>query len=281
MQHTDHTYQGGKTPGIANRVRKTRTVRSMKRNKYLTTEIAVMWLAYAVTIVCNSAFEAVQLGGTTVASVSQEVFTWFTPAGYVFSIWLLIYVALAVWLVDYTRRTPDRRRRFGLTSVLFVASCVLNVVWLMLWHFRAIGASFAIILALWVVLAALYLHVRRRATSIIEWVPLSIYTAWITVATIANMASLITRAAGGGAPFVSGVLTIFIVVAVLAIGYVMKRGYGDMVFPLVFLWAVIGVGVHVLEVSILTAVIIFILAVFGAILTFVNLPGSRPARRSS
>ena len=129
-----------------------------------------MWIVYAVTLLGNAIIEGGQVGGNTSASVAYGVFTWFTPAGYVFAIWSLIYVALIVWLVAYTRAAPTRPDRFSFTSVLFIASCVTNVLWLALWHFEMIGVSFIVILAMWFVLGALYLNVRRTAIFFYVWV---------------------------------------------------------------------------------------------------------------
>lgn len=280
MQQKYHAYQAGTAPRFVDRARNTRTARQLRRKGYLTAEVVVMWIAYAVTLICNAAFEIGQLGGTTSAMVSNQVYTWFTPAGYVFSIWTLIYIALAVWLVSFTREAPARSNVFTATAGLFVASCALNVVWLAVWHFQAIGLSLIAIIGLWAVLAALYVRTRRSASSAVGWVPISIYTAWVTVATIANMAQLVTRVLDGGLPFLNAVATILIVAGVMTLGYIMKKGYSDTAFPLVILWAVIGVGVHVAEASILTAIIVFALAVVGAVFTFAGADGLRSWRRS-
>ena len=67
----------------------------------------------------------------------------------VFSIWGLIYVALIVWLVQYTRDAPNRVRRFGFVALLFVVSCALNVAWLALFHFLQVYVGLFVIAALW------------------------------------------------------------------------------------------------------------------------------------
>ena len=85
-----------------------------------------------------------------------------------------------------------------MVTTLFIASCALNVLWLALWHFEMVGVSFVVIVAEWLVLAALYLNVRRTMKTAAGWVPVSIYTAWVTVATLANMAILVTRLLDGG-----------------------------------------------------------------------------------
>jgi len=48
--------------------------------------IACCWVALVATIACNALFESMKLGGVTSAEVSNEVFAWFAPAGYVFAI---------------------------------------------------------------------------------------------------------------------------------------------------------------------------------------------------
>ena len=264
----NHAYRATAAPGVVQRARSTKTGRKLERGGYLTAEVVTMWVVYALTLLGNAVIEGGQVGGNTSASVAYGVYTWFTPAGYVFAIWSLIYVALIVWLVAYTRTAPTRPKRFTATSVLVIASCVLNVLWLALWHFEQVGIGFIVILAEWAVLAALYLDVRRWAKRGSEWIPISIYTAWVTVATLANLSILIARALDGGVPFLGAVWAIALTAGVLALGFVMKRAYDDNFFQIVFLWALVGVGIHVAEASWFAAGIVFLLCVAGAILTF-------------
>ncbi|WP_080798947.1 TspO/MBR family protein [Arabiibacter massiliensis] len=265
----NHAYRATAAPGVVQRARGTKTGRKLERGGYLTPEVVTMWVVYALTLLGNVVIEGGQVGNNTSASVAYGgAYTWFAPAGYVFSIWSLIYVANIVWLVAYTRTAPTRPKRFTATSVLFIASCVLNVLWLALWHFNQVGIGFIVILAEWAVLAALYLSVRRWAKRGSEWIPISLYAAWITVATLANLAILVERVTGGGLPFLGALGAIVLTAGVLALGFAMKRAYGDNFFQIVFLWALVGVGVHVAEASWLAAGIVFLLCVAGAILTF-------------
>ena len=135
----------------------------------------------------RDSFEATRLGGTTSGEVANLRYVWFMPAGYVFSIWGLIYVALIVWLVQYTRDAPNRVRRFGFVALLFVVSCALNVAWLALFHFLQVYVGLFVIAALWAVMAALYVTVRRTMKTAAGRVPISIYAAWVTVAVVATI----------------------------------------------------------------------------------------------
>ena len=276
----NHAYHATAAPGVVRNVPAApKTGRKLERGGYLTVETVTMWIVYALTLVGNAVIEGGQVGGNTSATVAYGVYTWFTPAGYVFSIWSLIYVALIGWLVAYTREAPLRAKRFTPVSVLFIGSCVLNVLWLALWHFELVGISFIVILAEWAVLAALYLNVRRSAKSGWAGCPISIYTAWVTVAALANMAILVTRALDGGIAFFNGLSVVALTAGVLALGYVMRKMYDDVAFPLVFLWALIGVGIHVAEASWLVSSLVFILVIAGAVLTFVPLGKLRSAVR--
>ncbi len=254
------------------------TRNSRNARRYLTPSVVAMWVAFAVMVACNVLFEMARLGGVTTAEASSSVFAWFTPAGYVFAIWGLIYAALAVWLVRYTRkaRRASARTSGSLTkvAVLFIASCALNVAWLALFHFQQLPASILVISALWITLVALYREVHvidepslmGRAAG---WAPISLYVGWITVAVLANASHVVTRMTDVGVPLVGEVSTLVLVAAVLLAGYFMRQRYGDVVIPLVFLWAIVGVGVHLLAVSVPMAVIVFALAAGAAFVTFV------------
>ena len=99
------------------------------------------------------------------------------------------------------------------------------------------------------------------------------------MAALANMAILVTRALDGGIAFFNGLSVLALTAGVLALGYVMRKMYDDVAFPLVFLWALIGVGIHVAEASWLVSSLVFILVIAGAVLTFVPLGKLRSAVR--
>ena len=262
-----HAYSGA-TRGVADRFNRTKMGKAARRSGYVTPETVTMWAAYVVTVLCNLLFEATRLGGTTSGEVANLMYVWFMPAGYVFSIWGLIYVALIVWLVQYTRDAPNRVRRFGFVALLFVVSCALNVAWLALFHFLQVYVGLFVIAALWAVMAALYVTVRRTMKTAAGRVPISIYAAWVTVAVVANLTTAITWAFDGGIPVLNELSTLLLVAGVLTVGYVMYKRFDDLAFPLVILWAVIGVGVHVAAASVLVAIAVFLLAAFGALVTF-------------
>lgn len=280
MQNNDTRYYSGEKRGVTQRVGSSKIGKKARKSGYLTAQTAAMWIAYAAVLVMNALIEGGRLGGVTSADVTFQVFTWFTPAPYVFAIWSVVYIAIAVWLVGYTRNAPLRTQRFGPTEVLFVASCALNIVWLTVFHLQFVTLALIVIAALWVVMAALYLTVRRTSTSGIGWIPISIYTAWVTVATVTNAANLITRWLDGGIPVLNELSVIALSAGVLALGYLMRARYKDSVVQIVFLWAIVGVGVNVVPANAFVALIVFLLAAAAAVLTYVPANSLKNLRRA-
>ena len=226
-------------------------------------ELGLMWASYAVMVLCNGLFETLHLAGTTANQVANEVFVWFMPAGYAFAIWGLIYIALAVWLVRYTVTVRDIPMQ-GISAMakLFAASCVLNVAWLTLFHFRLVSFAMLVLIGLWGVVMAMYRIMHDTAEAPADRIPLSLYTAWLTVALVVNATCLITRFFNGGIALLNGPSSLVIAAGVLALGFILYRAFDDVVFSAVTIWAVVGVGVHVMPVSMIAAVAMFIMAVF-------------------
>lgn len=236
------------------------------------TSIALVWAAYVVTIACNAAFEVFALGGTTSAEVSGEVFAWFTPAGYVFSIWSVIYIGLAVWLVAYSGEAshdePLGSLQVGRTAVLFTVSCALNIAWLALWHFEVLVPSIIVIAALLAVVGMLYVRVNAESNRPVDKVPVSLYFAWLGVATVADIAHVVTRFTGAEQSILQPVSTLVFAVAFFALAVYMKRTYDDYAFGAVIVWAVVGIGVHLMGVNVAIAVLTIVLAGFGALAVY-------------
>ena len=240
-----------------------------KNHRSIPLMLAVGWVSYAAMVAINLCFEALRFGGITSAEVSDQVFAWFTPAGYAFSIWGLIYVALAVWMVAITRSVM----RFGYDEdsslSTFAVTNVLNIVWLTLFHLQYIEASVAVIIMLLAATGLLYYNEHRESTEPIRTVPVSVYFGWISVASVANIAHLIARYASFSAP-VNEISTVLVAIAILVAAYALSRAENDLVYPIVIIWALVGVGVHLLDVSPMTSTVIFAVTAAGAVITYAH-----------
>lgn len=228
----------------------------------------------AVTLVALIAFnalsEAMRLGGVTAADVSNEVFVWFAPAGYVFAIWSVIYAGLVVWAVRLSRLDPPLQPARGLPvsreCALFVLSSALNVAWLALWHMRLFALTVPVIVALLVTVWVLYATVRERSDSPLDWVPFSVYGSWLAVATLANAAHVLTRLFPADAGALPAVSTVVLLVALVVGTLSLVRPIMDPAPALVVAWAGLGIGVRLLEVSMVVGVMAMALSALCAVI---------------
>ncbi|MBM7540985.1 TspO/MBR family protein [Amphibacillus cookii] len=198
----------------------------------------------AAVIVINSLANILPINGLTTGMISDRLQVLFTPAGYVFSIWSVIYLALAIWV---GRQWPEHRRDLGIylhTHYLFWLTCILNITWILLWHYLYFGATVVVMLALLVSLIILYKKVQRRAIRLFDLISFSLYLAWISVATITNISYYLVEIGWNRFGLSDQVWTIglLIISACLAIGFRYRQN--DLIYPLVFVWAIIGIGVE-------------------------------------
>jgi hypothetical protein len=206
-------------------------------------------LALIATIAVNGLANALPLNGQTTGEISDRFQVYFVPAGYVFSIWGLIYlglVAFAVYQALPAQRDNPRLRRIG---YLFVLSCLANIAWLFLWHYGLFSLTLAAMLALLLLLIAIYLRlgIGRAGVSVAEkWlvrVPFSIYLGWITVATIANATSLLDYLNWSGWGISPEAWTVIMLLAAVGIASTVSLTRGDVAYMLVIIWAFAGIAV--------------------------------------
>lgn len=200
-----------------------------------------MWISFGAMVIVNALANLLPLNGQTTGEISNKINVLFTPAGYVFSIWSLIYVLLIVWLIVIYKRV--KRRDFNAkVGVAFVATCVWNIAWLICWHFEFFGTSIIFMLLLLVTLIFIYLQYKNDEQGFGKRLPFSFYLAWISVATIANISFVLKyNGVSLGINEVFGSFVLVIIAALLTILAV--KVSRDLFFLLVTTWALIGVSV--------------------------------------
>lgn len=210
---------------------------------------AINVLAVLATIVVNVLANALPLNGQTTGEISDRFRVYFVPAGYVFSIWGLIYaglVAFAIYQALPTQRGNPLLRRIG---YLFALSCVANVAWIFLWHYELFLLTLVAMLALLLLLIAIYLRVgigRARVSTTEKWcihIPFSIYLGWITVATIANVTAVLDYVRWSGWGISPEAWTVIMLIAGTAIASAVSLTRADVAYMLVIVWAFTGIAV--------------------------------------
>ena len=253
-------------------------------------EDILLWVAWVAMVGFNGYAEVYHFNGTTVGGLARKVDLWIMPAGYVFAIWGVIYIALAIWLFRFCLAGPSRKRLgflpFTLSGLLFVATCCLNIAWLALWHMERNFWALVIILILTVLAWMLYALVRRDATKAgtptaakaLDWIPLSIYASWLSVATLVNAGYMVVAGHKVGNA-VQGFAAIILVGALLAVAYLMNRHGKDWVFGLVVIWACLGIGIRIFSFAAAMGVLVIALTAVGAFLVYFPWSKFRLVRR--
>lgn len=218
-------------------------------NKHIARQAANV-LAVVATIVINGLANALPLNGQTTGAISDRFQVYFVPAGYVFSIWGLIYlglIAFAVFQALPSERTNVRLQRVG---YLFVLSCAANIAWLFLWHYEQFVLTLVAMVVLLLSLIAIYLRLeigRVRVSGAEKWlmhVPFSIYLGWVTVATIANATSVLDYVKWDGWGLAPTMWAVVMLIAGTGIATAMSLTRGDVAYVLVILWAFVGIAVR-------------------------------------
>lgn len=206
-------------------------------------------VAIVVLIGMNILANALPLNNQNTGQISDRFESLFTPAGYVFSIWGVIYlglIAFAIFQMLPSQRENPRLRKLG---TIFAWSCLANIVWLFFWHYNQFLLTEVAMLALLVLLAATYILLKigranvSRAEVWLVQVPMSIYLGWISVATIANTAILLLERNWNGWGVSPPVWTVIVMLVGFLLGVLMVLIRHDAPFVLVLVWAYVGIGV--------------------------------------
>ncbi|MBX0359482.1 TspO/MBR family protein [Halobacillus sp. Nhm2S1] len=199
--------------------------------------------AFLLVVIVNALANILPLNGQTTGEISNKLNVLFTPAGYVFSIWGLIYILLGIWVL---RQFPKSRRDLPIyqeTSGLFVLSCLLNSFWIFMWHYEFFGLSVLVMIGLLLTLIRLYQTLQKNEASFFDRLPFSVYLGWISVATIANISYYLTYIGWDGFGISASVWTVLLMVIGTLLAVFFMKSQDDWVYPLVFVWAFIGIGV--------------------------------------
>ncbi len=208
-------------------------------------------IAFALTVLVNGlAGSSTFLGGKQTAEISDANPTLVTPAGYVFSIWGVIYVLLGIFVVFQAlpgQKEKGYQERIGW---LFVLSSLLNIVWLFLWQFEYLSLSVVLMFLLLTTLVAIYmrLNIGKSAVSLREklavHLPFSVYLGWITIASIANVAVTLVSVNWDGFGVSQEKWAALIIIIALLITLLVVVTRRDFAYGLVIIWASVGIAVE-------------------------------------
>ncbi len=213
-------------------------------------------LSVILVIIVNYFSQTLQLNNYTIGSLSQEYRNLFTPEGYAFSIWgaiflaLLTYCGYQVYAAFFSRRDDDFIIQ---TGPWFAIANFANAGWVVVWLYEFTGLSvifmFIILLSLIMVIYKTRMELWDAPLRIIvfTWWPICLYAGWITVATIANVASYLSKIGWDGLLFTERQWTIIMILVAVLINLLIIYRRNMREFAVVAIWALIAIYVRHIE----------------------------------
>jgi hypothetical protein len=217
-------------------------------NRNLLRQILVM-VSVIATIIVNGLANALPINGQQTGDISDRFDVFFVPAGYVFSIWGLIYVGLVAYAVYQILPAQRDNPRLRSIDILFYVSSAANIIWIFLWHYEYFVLTMVVMVILLLSLIAIYQRLGiglTRPPAGERWfvhLPFSIYLGWITVATIANATSVLDFVNWNRFGISEQTWFLIMLAVALVVAALMTWMRGDVAYLLVLAWAFAGIGV--------------------------------------
>lgn len=165
----------------------------------------------------------------------------FNPAPYSFGIWIIIYIALFIWIIKGFFAKEKIKEMYIKISLWFIVCMILNGATVL------IPTTFSMITIICALITSIVIYNITDNFNIAKRyrIPFSLLSGWLSVATIVNISKFlrnmgIINILGIGE--VGWTNIILVVGCVLAIIFTIIRN--DIVYPLVFIWGYIAIAVQ-------------------------------------
>jgi hypothetical protein len=208
------------------------------------TQIITVLVTFGVILI-NALANILPINGLNTGEISDQFEIYFVPAGYVFSIWGLIYLGLIAYAVYQVLPSQSENPVLNKIAPYYWIGTLGNVFWLFLWHYEVFGWT---ILFMGLILVNLLFIYRNLAESegLIKWLvqlPFSIYLGWISVATIANASQWLYYLEWNNWGIAPELWAVILLGVATLLGVLMSLRENDTAYGLVLIWAFLGITV--------------------------------------
>lgn len=195
-------------------------------------------LLFAGMLAMNYLANALPLNNKTTGELSDSFPNLFVPAGITFSIWGIIYLLLIGYCIAQFRNT--NQSVVSETGLLFGATCILNALWIVFWHYGKLPLSLVVMIGLLVSLIYLNIAVKTLPVNIIK-IAFGVYLGWICIATIANVTALLVHYSWNGSGISEETWAIIMIAAgtLIASGAIFR--FNNPFIGLSVVWAFTGI----------------------------------------
>jgi hypothetical protein len=206
-------------------------------------------LATLLTITVNALANILPINGQGTGEISDRFDIYFVPAGYVFSIWGLIYLGLIAFTIY--QALPAQRENQLLQKIYpaYWVGNLANAAWVFLWHYEFFPLTLAAMLTILATLLYIYIQLASAGFELDrnqKWLvkfPFSVYLGWISVATIANISQVLFFFDWGGWGIPSANWAVIMIAVAAMLGLLMQWRENDSLYVLVLVWAFVGIAI--------------------------------------
>ena len=196
----------------------------------------INFIILVAVIAVNALANILPINGVSTGEVSAQYDNYFTPAGFTFSIWSVIYLGLLVFVVF---QLLSKSFKSETISYLFVLNGLANMGWIMAWHHGYLFVTLIFMGVLLFTLVRINLHVDNS-----DWqvkYPFQIYLGWICVATVANFAVYLKYLdwSGFGVPEVSWGILLVIIAGIIGVLLIFRVGWNAAALSIA--WGIWGI----------------------------------------
>ena len=216
--------------------------------KKITISQIITMLITILTITVNGLANALPLNGLSTGEISDRFEIFFVPAGYVFSIWGLIYLGLIAFAIyQFLPKQSDNQLLKKIAPAYWIGS-LANIIWLFLWHYEVFSLTLLAMLTILGSLLYIYMRISKAKSELDskqKWLvklPFSLYLGWISVATIANVSQVLFFFDWGGWGISPAVWAVIMLTIATLLGVLMQWREDDLPYVLVLVWAFIGIA---------------------------------------
>ncbi|WP_414565289.1 MULTISPECIES: tryptophan-rich sensory protein [unclassified Anabaena] len=236
--------------------------------------------AFLINIISN----IMPLNGMSIGEISNTLFNnvLIVPANYAFAIWGLIYLGL--FALGIYQFLPNQRQNldFRNTGYLLVVASISQSVWVYLFLSRLFALSVIAMLLILLSLIGVYVKLeigKKRVSQIKKWcahIPISIYLAWISVATVVNVACALYFQEWNGWGISAELWAVIMLFAAFSIAAIIAIQRRDIAYTGVTVWAVVAIALKHWNISLLRNTALILAMALVLLITMKSLQKSTP-----
>lgn len=215
----------------------------------------VTLIIYLLMIVVNILADTLPINNVTTGQISSIYPTLITPANYAFSIWLVIYLLLGLFILYQLKvkeNTALNIKQFNEIRYYFCMSSLGNILWIFAWHYNMIEVTvFVMAMIFYCLLSAVKLLNKLEITNtdkIFIKFPISLYFGWIMVAALININVYLVSIEWDGFGIPKYIWAIIILIFGAVISLLLMIKLNSRAIGLSVIWAYVGILVnHIAE----------------------------------